>query len=818
MSQHVEIPGYDILERIGEGGMALVYKARQRSLNRVVAVKVMRPELVTDASALAQFRLEANSVATLKHPNILMIHEAGHSGSQPYFIMEYVSAYSVYAWVTRKGILSAGDALTVADSVAKALKYAWEKAGMVHGDLKPGNILVDEDGVVKVTDFSGLSKNNLSTEAALIKNLTIGTPYFMAPEQAGGFSELDFRSDIYSLGAVLYQLLTGVMPFTQCGDQEAMRMHMEGYLEDPLKLNPALTPAAAMLMEKMMVKDRDHRYGSWDMVIEDIHRVLSGKPPAPPLPFPGSSTIPRASIATPKPAIRVPGQVFAPYHPSTPSLQRTKPRDSSSRIHLAIVLIVALAAFNAVLFYLWKTRGPGALKPQAPVEPPPAVEVAPFPPPPVERPPAPAPVTPPRPQAPVAPSTPSAPPPREDVAPPKPPPAVEPPVVPAPESVAQDEPTLDALREHFKTVGILSQYCRNLDFEKARAAAESRASSQPEGGPWKARAQADLERMAYLSQLWKDLASSGTGAAGLVLAGDRTSDKIASIREGTVTILRVFGGESTATATVTKPFRELALNDHLAIIERVRKSDVVQSQGAWAYAVSGRVPASAQSIPMIKAWVEDWTRSQQNALADQEVENLKRIVQENRFSEAIEAGRTIQTARAGTDIVQWARADELKNMIDLAKDEIRAATASFLAPEDKPDASQPAAPAVDTPPSDKSHGPDTDAAIQVDCRQIENRWAELDGQLIRLSYMSRSPITREGPGKWTATLRGPGPDVRVYFNDDGQRYLQRAVAESSSDNRTRYVYGRVDGARRLVQLEGRTRKTLMGNKGYEYNW
>ncbi|OQW96884.1 MAG: hypothetical protein BWK77_03300, partial [Verrucomicrobia bacterium A1] len=360
---NIEIPGYEILEKVGDGAMGVVFKARQRSLDRIVAVKVLRPELATDPTAMAQFRLEANSVAMLKHSNILMLHEAGQSNGLNYFIMEYVAAYSVASWLARKGVLSEADALTIADSVARALQYAWDKAGLIHCDLKPGNILVDEDGIIKIADFSGISRSNLSAEAQLLREVMIGTPNYMSPEQVRGIEAIDFRVDIYSLGALLYHLVTGVLPFEHCTEAEAMQQQIDGKLTDPAELNPAVSVNFSMMIEKMMVKDREQRTAGWDAVLADITNVRAGNPPFPPLAHPGASTILRTvQPPPPEPPRPKAPPVFAPPAPAAAPapLPSTVPRPKSKKLPVLITAAVALVIADVLLLFwprivpLWK--------------------------------------------------------------------------------------------------------------------------------------------------------------------------------------------------------------------------------------------------------------------------------------------------------------------------------------------------------------------------------------------------------------------------------------------------------------------------------
>lgn len=271
-----DIPGFEILEKIGQGGMASVWKARQLSLDRIVAIKILSEGFADEPEDVRRFQEEAQAAAKLKHPGMVLVHDANAENGMYYFIMEYVSGYTVGDWVRRKGVLSEKDALLVADCVADALGYAWDHANIVHCDIKPDNVIIDEDGTVKVADL-GLSRTISLMEMDVEESDEImGTPAYISPEQALGETNLDFRADIYSLGAMLYHLVTGKMMFDELDDDETLDMQVNGRVDDPIDLNPSLSKGICWLIERMTAKDPALREDSWDRVRSDINRVRRG--------------------------------------------------------------------------------------------------------------------------------------------------------------------------------------------------------------------------------------------------------------------------------------------------------------------------------------------------------------------------------------------------------------------------------------------------------------------------------------------------------------------------------------------------------------
>jgi len=226
-----KLPGLEIIELLGQGGMGAVYKARQKQLDRIVALKILPPEVGKDPAFAERFTREARSLAKLNHPHIVTVYEFGQSDDLYYFIMEFVDGTDL-RHVIRKGDLAAAEALTIVPQVCEALQYAHEE-GVVHRDIKPENILLDKRGQVKIGDF-GLAK--LLDRPATAYTLTqphqrMGTPLYMAPEQIEGAHQVDHRADIYSLGVVFYEMLTGQLPIGRFAPP-SQKVHVDVRLDE----------------------------------------------------------------------------------------------------------------------------------------------------------------------------------------------------------------------------------------------------------------------------------------------------------------------------------------------------------------------------------------------------------------------------------------------------------------------------------------------------------------------------------------------------------------------------------------------------------
>jgi serine/threonine-protein kinase len=296
-SLYPEIPGFQIIEIMPHAGMSKVYKARQLSLDRVVVLKVLPQSMVKDRSDIERFAEEARITAQLKHSNIVQIYDfASTPNGIYYFVMEFVSGYSMGDWIRRKGRLTEENALLCTQCVAVAMNYAWERARVVHCDIKPDNIMIDGDGTVKVADLGLARSLILSRKAQEGEDMVYGTPNYISPEQAKGEQDIDCRSDIYSLGATLYHAATGIMPFEEKQNSDVMELQVTSYIPDAIDVNPSLSIATACLIEKMMAKHRRYRYRNWDELIKDIVRARSEKIPFGKMPADGTSTVLRNKV------------------------------------------------------------------------------------------------------------------------------------------------------------------------------------------------------------------------------------------------------------------------------------------------------------------------------------------------------------------------------------------------------------------------------------------------------------------------------------------------------------------------------------------
>lgn len=299
MMSEISIPGFEIIELIGRGGMASVWKARQLSLDRIVAIKVLSARFVTNSSDIDRFQAEARAAAQLKHQGIVQVYDTGSSEGLHYIVMEYVDGYTVGTWLRRKEVLSEADALLVAECVADALDHAWKKAGLIHCDIKPDNVIVDADGTVKVADL-GLSRSLISMSVEEESDEILGTPAYISPEQARGDTDLDCRADIYSVGAMLFNLVTGRRLFKGLPEDEVMEQQCVGMDSNPCDINKTLSPGVGILIEKMLAKDKRFREKDWEAVKADIRRVKHRHSPHGRLPEEAESTVDACKVVSVK--------------------------------------------------------------------------------------------------------------------------------------------------------------------------------------------------------------------------------------------------------------------------------------------------------------------------------------------------------------------------------------------------------------------------------------------------------------------------------------------------------------------------------------
>ena len=261
---------YELLEKIGEGGMAVVYKAKCRLLNRYVAVKILKSEYVNDQDLVQRFQIEAQAAASLSNINIVSIYDVGHEGDLHYIVMEYVDGETLKDYIARKHILNWEEALAISAQICSAIEHA-HKNKIIHRDIKPHNILLSKSGVVKVTDF-GIARAT-STATMTMAGKTMGSVHYFSPEQArGGF--VDEKSDLYSLGIVMYEMLVGKVPFDAQSPVAVALKHIQEDAKEPISENPNIPVGVNSLVMKAINKQQSCRYQSATDFIVDINRVL----------------------------------------------------------------------------------------------------------------------------------------------------------------------------------------------------------------------------------------------------------------------------------------------------------------------------------------------------------------------------------------------------------------------------------------------------------------------------------------------------------------------------------------------------------------
>ena len=257
---------YAILEKVGNGGMATVYRAKDNVLNRFVAVKVLRDEYTTDSEFIRRFNAEAQAAAGLTHPNIVSVYDVGHEDNVYYIVMELIQGKTLKSIINQDGSLPWKWSVNIAIQIASALEAA-HKNNIVHRDIKPHNIIITEDGVAKVTDF-GIAKA-VSNSTITAFGSTIGSVHYFSPEHAkGGFT--DAKSDLYSLGVVMYEMLTGKVPFDADTPVSIALKHMQEIPKQPMQLNPSIPFAVNQIIMKAMQKDPSLRYQSATEMIKDL--------------------------------------------------------------------------------------------------------------------------------------------------------------------------------------------------------------------------------------------------------------------------------------------------------------------------------------------------------------------------------------------------------------------------------------------------------------------------------------------------------------------------------------------------------------------
>lgn len=261
---------YEIIEKIGGGGMALVYKAKCHLLNRYVAVKILRPEFTSDEDFIKKFGKESQAAASLSHPNIVNIYDVGTDNDIYYIVMEYVKGKTLKKYIKEKGVLDNEEAINIAKQIALALNHAHTNH-IVHRDIKPHNILITEDGRIKVTDF-GIARAITSSTVTNTGNV-IGSVHYFSPEQArGGF--VDEKSDIYSLGVTMYEAVTGKVPFSGDTPISVALKHLKEEVVPPSIINNKISKSLESIILKCMQKEKSKRYHNALDLYNDLEKAL----------------------------------------------------------------------------------------------------------------------------------------------------------------------------------------------------------------------------------------------------------------------------------------------------------------------------------------------------------------------------------------------------------------------------------------------------------------------------------------------------------------------------------------------------------------
>jgi len=316
---------YELVELIGRGGMSSVWKAHDRLLDRTVAIKILHEQYTQDGEYVERFRREARAVAQLSHPNIVTVIDRGEDEGRQFIVFEYVEGENLKELVERTGPLPVRDALLLALQMARALGFAHER-GLIHRDVKPQNVLLNDDGQAKMTDF-GIARS-LDVEGVTITGTVLGTSEYIAPEQARG-QRVDALTDVYSLGVVLYELLTGGVPFHGENFVTIALRHVNEPPPSVLHRRPDCPPRVAMLVEQAMAKRPDDRFHSMGELVAELESCLAELDPV----SEEATMIARRPLAQPR--------------------QRRQPRAQRRRIGVlwpvaAAVVIVAVAALAAL--------------------------------------------------------------------------------------------------------------------------------------------------------------------------------------------------------------------------------------------------------------------------------------------------------------------------------------------------------------------------------------------------------------------------------------------------------------------------------------
>ena len=342
---------YEVLDRIGSGGMAIVYKAKDLLLNRVVTIKVLREQFVTDEDFIRRFRREAQSAASLSHPNIVSVYDVGKEGDTEYIVMEYVEGRNLKEIIREYAPLSTDQSINLGRQITEAIQNAHENH-IIHRDIKPHNILVTGDGHAKVTDF-GIARAVSSATVTHTGDI-IGSVHYLSPEQAKGLPSNE-QSDIYSLGIVLYELITGKVPYDGETPITIALKHLQEQPVLPSKINPRIEKEFEAVIMRAIAKSPEQRYLSAKDLLADLNHIQAGQPITKVAPIADDSEATQTHKGM--------GKILAPIQmTNSPIEEKTSPQSKNKNRRKWIVGGLVLLMLLLVIWWTFKSLTVGETK------------------------------------------------------------------------------------------------------------------------------------------------------------------------------------------------------------------------------------------------------------------------------------------------------------------------------------------------------------------------------------------------------------------------------------------------------------------------
>ncbi len=349
---------YKLLERLGTGGMAVVYRAHDQRLDRYVAIKLLRETYSPDPAFQERFRQEARAAANLSHPNIVTVHDFGYDKGRLYIVMEHVPGTDLKSYLKQKGHFSVRDTLALMIQACAGVGYA-HRAGIVHCDIKSQNFIITPDRRLKVTDF-GIARALASIHPEEKSDVVWGSPQYFSPEQAAGLAPSP-ASDVYSLGVVAYEMLTGQLPFQAANAEELARMHREDPPPPPSRYNPSIPPTLELVILKVLSKEPSARYRTADQfgrILVSVQNELYGTAPLSKIDSQKVTPSPSISQTISKPqTANTPPPHFdsRPIHtlaPAIPSTEESNPLQVDW-ITVLLGLLTVLAVGGLIPLWIW---------------------------------------------------------------------------------------------------------------------------------------------------------------------------------------------------------------------------------------------------------------------------------------------------------------------------------------------------------------------------------------------------------------------------------------------------------------------------------